>query len=109
MPTEKINLNKFCIAGTQFRKVPQEKLLTLEKGSIVLFEREPENKFDKNAVACYAYLDMDGPTHIGYVPKELARHFSPMLANGLKLHAEVNTVTSTKPIVWVTLVWERED
>ena len=44
--------------------------------------REPDNKFDKNAIGVVATKHK---LHIGYIPKKLASKLSPIMDNGVGL------------------------
>lgn len=62
---------KYSIVG-QKHKGLDPYLPGIEAGSLVTLKREPDNRYDKNAVAVYI-----GGKHVGYIPKaenaELAR------------------------------------
>jgi hypothetical protein len=51
------------LAGVAHRPGARERLARLIHGEELTLIREPENPFDKNAVAVY-----DGDLHLGYVP-----------------------------------------
>lgn len=98
-----IRCNTFLVAGTKYRKLSPRQFSELHEGSIIQFEREPGNEYDGNAIACYAYISQL-PTHIGYIPKEVARHISPMLDCGMRFHAEIQRTQQEKQLVWAELV-----
>ena len=54
-------------------------------GTWFVLEREPENKFDPNAIA--VYVPVKSGTHklmLGYVPAEIAANLAPLLDEGCK-------------------------
>lgn len=65
---EKTNEFFSKINGSTFCPGSQEKIKTLNPGDLLMLKREPENKFDPNAVAVYA----NEQQRLGYVPKETA-------------------------------------
>jgi len=42
----------------------------IEFGECIVFEKDPDNEFDKNAIKVFVKLDENKKHHIGYVPKE---------------------------------------
>ena len=65
------------IAGVKFRKGAREHLDKLEPGEALDFRREPENKFDKNAIAVW-----HGEQQLGYVPPDLAGDIAKLIDGG---------------------------
>lgn len=55
------------IKGTSFRNKDNSVLSSLKANDELTLVCEPENLYDKNAVAVYS-----GKTHLGYIPKETA-------------------------------------
>lgn len=51
----------------------------------VALEREPENEFDKNAIKVLV-----GKTHLGYVPKKIARKMAKLLDNNINYIADLD-------------------
>lgn len=51
----------------------------------VVLEREPENEFDKNAIKVSV-----GNTHLGYVPKKIARKMAKLLDNNINYIADLD-------------------
>jgi len=58
---------EFSLAGVSFRRENFQQA-ALVPGDLLTLKREPENKFDPNAIAVYK-----GALHIGYVPSEWTR------------------------------------
>ena len=98
----KVNAGTFDIRGVKFRNKPED-LTYLEAKMPCKLLPEPTNEFDPNAIAILV-----GEHFLGYVPKELAKHFTPMIANGLKLSAMIKSTLPAKLIVTCWLVWDKE-
>jgi len=98
-----IRTNTFDIRGVKFRNTSAD-VAALKSGDLVNLTREPTNEFDPNAVACTS-----GGRFLGYMPKELARYLSPMMNEGLKLHAVIKQTEPVKMLITVVLVWDKED
>jgi hypothetical protein len=66
-------------------------------GMRVELRREPDNPFDKNAVACWIvarpFLIFRHPLQIGYLPAEIAGEISRALAAGREVHGVITDVT----------------
>lgn len=80
-------------AGTTFEN-RQERLDFLRQFKpedlTVTLEREPENRFDRNAIRIVVHiLPISRRTVIGYVPKGLARELSRVLDMGVKVRASL--------------------
>lgn len=58
------NLNSF-VAGIKYRDNYEELLAKLEEGMELQIKPEPDNEFDKDALAVY-----NGNDHLGYIPKK---------------------------------------
>jgi hypothetical protein len=56
-------LMRTYIAGVNHRPGAKERLAQILPGETLTLAREPDNAYDKNAVAVY-----DGDKHLGYVP-----------------------------------------
>lgn len=74
------------VAGVTFEG-RQELLAELHKaqeagaGIATFLVREPDNKYDANAIQVLAEGN-DGPKHVGYVPRHLAAKLAPLLDAG---------------------------
>lgn len=56
--------------------------------------REPNNKFDPNAIAVIAYAKDAGKViKVGYIPKELAETIAPKMDDGKKIWVKKFAVT----------------
>ena len=80
-------------AGTTFEN-RQERLEFLKQFKpedlTVTLEREPENRFDRNAIKVVVHiLPISRKTVIGYVPKGLARELSRVLDMGIQVKASL--------------------
>lgn len=58
----------------------QELLPTIRRGSELKFRREPDNPYDKNAIAVYSRNH-----RIGYIKADVAKKLAPMLDSGVKV------------------------
>lgn len=80
-------------AGTTFEN-RQERLNFLRQFKpedlTVTLEREPENRFDRNAIRIVVHiLPISRRTVVGYVPKGLARELSRVLDMGVQVKASL--------------------
>ena len=80
-------------AGTTFEN-RQERLNFLRQFKpedlTVTLEREPENRFDRNAIRIVVHiLPISRKTVVGYVPKGLARELSRVLDMGVQVKASL--------------------
>ncbi len=73
------------IAGTNFRPNLAEIEPNLEIGAEFRLEREPQNKFDENAIAVYDVKT----NHIGYIPKAKNEVLARLLDSGKLLSARL--------------------
>lgn len=80
------------IIRTKVRGVSQEGrqdiLATCKPGQALRLEREPHNRFDRNAVAVLASKSM-----CGYLPAGLAKTIAPLMDSGKEVEARVLQVT----------------
>ena len=88
---------KFFIAGVQFRPLEaKESFKGQEVGDELLLEREPDNKYDPNAVKI-----LSGEFHVGYVPKKFSSEVAALMDIDVKLQCEIVTLNLTgKPWEW---------
>lgn len=71
------------LRGTDFRPIEaQAVVLALEEGQELLLEREPENRFDQNAIRV---VDPASGLHLGYVAREVAELISPEMDEGAEI------------------------
>ena len=80
-------------AGTTFEN-RQERLNFIRQFKpedlLVTLEREPENRFDRNAIRIVVHiLPISRKTVVGYVPKGLARELSRVLDMGVQVKASL--------------------
>jgi len=68
------------IAGVSFEG-RQQKILKLKQKDKLELKREPENKYDKNAVAV---INPSNKDHLGYIERKLAPFISKRLESGEK-------------------------
>ena len=83
-------------AGTTFGN-RQERLSFLKQfnpGDLsVTLEREPENKYDNNAIQIVVHIhSLSRRTVIGYVPKELAQELAKVIDMGIQVKASLMQV-----------------
>lgn len=86
------------LAGVNFRPGARERLAELIPGEGLDLRREPENPYDRNAVAVY-----DGEQHLGYVPRADALAVSTALRLG---HLTTATYTALVSTTEITIMWE---
>lgn len=82
------------VVGNTFAPNGQELLSKLKSGDQLLWEREPQNKFDKNAIR----LCNSDKKKIGYIPKDLAKDLAEMIDNGKikAMKVKVNQITGSE-------------
>lgn len=83
-------------AGTTFEN-RQERLQFLQQFKpddlTVTLEREPENRFDKNAIRVVVHiLPISRKTVIGYIPKGLAGELAKVIDTGIQVKARLKGV-----------------
>jgi hypothetical protein len=81
------------IAGVNHRPGARQRLAGLLPGECLLPAREPDNAYDKNAVALY-----DGDLHVGYVPAADAPAVAKALTQGLNVRVAYKGAPSTTTI-----------
>lgn len=79
------NLNSF-IAGIKYRDNYEELLAKLEEGMELQIKPEPDNEFDKDALAVY-----NGNDHLGYIPKKDVPAIALNMKNG-NVTAEIDYI-----------------
>lgn len=82
-------LKKSKVYGTTNYYVPWD---DMKKGDRLEMVREPNNKYDANAIALY----FDDRTKIGYISKSLAVKFAEHMDAGVKLFAVILEITGGK-------------
>jgi len=87
-PTHRVVMCR--IAGVTFEG-RQEKIARLHGNEPCRIEPEPDNPYDPNALKVMIASD-EGPTHVGYVPRNLAAEIAPHL-EGEALMITFNRVT----------------
>lgn len=71
---------RFRLKGVTFHDIqPRLAYLQTHPDTTIHFEREATNAYDHNAIQAIA--DIGSPVCIGYVPKEFAAIFAPLLDN----------------------------
>lgn len=82
------------VVGNTFAPNGQELLSKLKTGDQILWEREPGNKFDKNAIQLFN----SSKNKIGYIPKDLAKDLAEMIDNGKikAMEIKVNQITGSE-------------
>ena len=62
--------------------------------TIIFLEREPKNKFDRNAIKVIVGTNYSANRyHVGYISKELAKILSALLDRGFNIKANLNKIT----------------
>lgn len=79
------------VAGVTFDN-RQAVIAQLAGGEPVKIVPEPDNRYDPNALAIHVALPGNGIQHIGYVPRDLAADFAPLL-DGEAVIGRVSEVT----------------
>lgn len=76
------------VKGGYYHAMWEEKMDgRLTEGTWLRMEREPENKFDPNAIA--VYLSKHGTTKLGYIDKAKAEFYAPFMDLGVKMALRV--------------------
>lgn len=92
------------IVGTQFRPIEAQKVYNaLDAGDEITLEREPDNQYDSNAVAVYAF-----GVHIGYIPRTMNSELAAALDAGREFTCEYDPEIARLFIKEVELVDEPE-
>ena len=85
------------IVGTHFRGSEAKRIAnSLEEGDAVQLEREPDNQYDANAVACYAQGE-----HIGYIPAANNTALALAMDDMVEVEAEVIGRNGSKPTLLI--------
>ena len=84
------NITYTKLVGVTFNN-RQQIIKGLTEGELLVFERQPKNEFDKNAILA---LRSDGK-EVGHISRELAQQLAPALDNGAKYICEVKNITGT--------------
>jgi len=74
------------IVGSKYYTGAISKLASMPDGTQLTLAREPNNKYDANAVAVHAKDDRSfptGETQLGHIPREVAKVVAPQLDAGL--------------------------
>lgn len=79
------------VAGTTFEG-RQAYLAKLRGGEAVQIRPEPENKWDKNALAIHVAMPDGTVAHCGFIPRELAAELAPLL-DGESVICTVDSIT----------------
>lgn len=88
------------IVGTHFRPSEAKQACNaLEDGDTVELQREPDNKYDANAVAVYTQGH-----HVGYIPAANNLQLAIALDDGIEVSAHVIGHNGSKPTLLVS--WE---
>lgn len=98
---------KVSVYGTKFPNndgsLRQEIISGMNASSIVILRREPENPYDRNAVA----VDTLGG-QIGYLSKENAAEVAPIMDSGKKVHATLVSINGSSGINYVDIFLREE-
>lgn len=70
------------VAGNSFRGIAEQKRYAeLEPDEVLTLVRDPENRFDPNAIQVHT----DDGLFIGFIPKSFAAQLAPLMDEGTKL------------------------
>lgn len=83
-----VEKRQVSIVGSSFHAGASNWIARLKQGQQLRLQREPTNKFDKNAIAVYTFQQC-----LGYVPRGLAVELAPIMDAG----NEVSAVKSRDP------------
>ena len=72
----------FTVKGTFVGKRMEHISKYVMRGSKFRLAREPENEYDPNAIAVKQVFKNGGEVMLGYVPKELAAEWAPLMDAG---------------------------
>ena len=79
----------FDIAGIKHRSIAEQaEALKLAEGDNIYLQREPFNKYDRNAIAVYT----NSGTKIGYVPRALVVKLAPRFDIGCDYTCVIDTI-----------------
>lgn len=85
------------IVGTHFRGSEAKQIVNnLDEGDTVDLVREPDNKYDANAVACYV-----DDVHVGYIPAANNLELALALDDYEEVVAEVIGFNGSKPTLMI--------
>ena len=86
------------IVGTHFRGREAKQIVNdLNEGDVVDLVREPDNKYDANAVACYV-----NDVHVGYIPAANNLELALALDDEIEVEAKVLSFNGNKPTLLIT-------
>ena len=94
-----IKLTTIKVAGLQYAQMADDTFVPTEN---LQLKREPDNTYDKYAIAIYR-----ASKKVGYIPKDNARILSSLLDNGVILRAEVRYFDKEKPAwdrLWISIL-----
>lgn len=90
-----VGVNKFNKDGTSRQQIIRD---LLYNGDPLILEREPQNEFDRNAIAVYFDSpNIDEYLQVGYLPFGQAIRLAPLMDGGRVITAEVASVTQSDP------------
>lgn len=73
---------RVSIVGSSFYKGASDWIPKLKAGQAVVLKREPDNKYDKNAIAVYIFKQQ-----LGHIPRGLAAEIAPLMDAGATVSA----------------------
>jgi hypothetical protein len=77
------------VAGLQHWQATPELLRALNKGDRLLVRREPQNKYDANAISVWLPYQNGPALQAGYVPRSDAKILAPLLDAGCHVAASL--------------------
>jgi hypothetical protein len=91
----------FMVAGATRGAERREACESCSEGDVVTLEREPDNHADRNAIVVQ---DASGEV-LGYVPRDLAQDFAPLLDGGAKQSFTIKKCIETSSGYTIPVVW----
>ncbi len=79
------------LAGVSFEG-RQDVIAGLRVGAAVQLQRQPENRFDENAIAVFF-----GALQLGFINKGIAKHLAPLIDAGARYQARIESLTGGTP------------
>ena len=89
------------ITGSTFYQNATACIKRLRPGDVLTLKREPELKYDANAVAVYHPSKVGGDKQLGYLPRGLAAELSPLMDAGTEVTA-VRARTALEGVMMLT-------
>lgn len=99
----KATVHETRVAGPMYNN-RQEIIRKMTDKTPLFLEREPSNSHDENAIKVLALVDGE-KQQIGYLHRQFAEKFAPMMDNGTEVHVENRGITTEEREVWDGYEW----